>query len=200
MNYKALTEDNCKDFKNFKYKEFKCHCKGRYCDGYPVAFSYELAKNLQRVRDHFGKPLVITSPIRCQKWNDMQKGSIKHSRHTKGWATDFYIKGVSYKELYNYVKKLPYFHYAYQTGTNVIHYDITPPENSKYNLTRILKKGCRGNDVKELQNTVGTKVDGIFGNNTRNAVIKFQKSKKLTADGIAGKNTAHALGWTFQGK
>lgn len=72
--------------------------------------------------------------------------------------------------------------------------------SDKYNLTRTLRKGSKGNDVKELQKKVGTKADGIFGNNTRLAVITFQKNNKLTADGIVGKNTAHALGWTYKEK
>lgn len=80
---------------------------------------------------------------------------------------------------------------------NPINYDML---SDKYNLTRILRKGSKGNDVKKLQKEVGTKADGIFGNNTRTAVIKFQKSKKLSADGIVGKNTAHALGWTYKRK
>lgn len=70
----------------------------------------------------------------------------------------------------------------------------------KYNLIRVLKVGCKGNDVKELQKKLGITVDGIFGANTRLAVIKFQKANKLTADGVVGKNTAHALGWTYQNK
>lgn len=36
-----------------------------------------------------------------------------------------------------------------------------------------LKQGSRGDKVKELQRTVGTTVDGIFGPNTENALIKF---------------------------
>lgn len=71
---------------------------------------------------------------------------------------------------------------------------------SKYNLTRLLKKGCRGNDVKELQKKLKLTADGIFGVNTLNAVKKFQKSKKLTADGLVGKRTAHALGWLYNNK
>lgn len=83
------------------------------------------------------------------------------------------------------------------TWLNPVNYDML---SDKYNLTRTLRKGSKGNDVKKLQKEVGTKADGIFGNNTRIAVIKFQKNNKLTADGIVGKNTAHALGWTYKGK
>ena len=58
-----------------------------------------------------------------------------------------------------------------------------------------LKKGARGNITKLLQeklvslgyNTNG--VDGIFGSGTEKAVISFQKSNGLVADGIVGKNT-----------
>ena len=42
--------------------------------------------------------------------------------------------------------------------------------------------------------------DGIWGINTGNAVAKFQKAKKLTADKIVGKNTANALGWLYNNK
>lgn len=83
------------------------------------------------------------------------------------------------------------------TWLNPTQFNVLP---DKYNLTRLLKKGCRGNDVKELQKKVGTKADGIFGNNTANAVVKFQKSKKLKQDGIVGKDTAHKLGWLYKGK
>ena len=58
-----------------------------------------------------------------------------------------------------------------------------------------LKKGARGNIIKLLQeklvslgyNTNG--VDGIFGTGTEKAIISFQKSNGLVADGIVGKNT-----------
>lgn len=74
-------------------------------------------------------------------------------------------------------------------------------DEEKYNLKRLLKKGCKGNDVKELQKTLGgLSVDGIFGAKTLAKVKAFQKSKKLAVDGKVGKNTAHALGWLWKGK
>ena len=58
-----------------------------------------------------------------------------------------------------------------------------------------LKKGARGNITKTVQekltslgyNTNG--IDGIFGSATKKAVISFQKSNGLVADGIVGQNT-----------
>lgn len=202
MAFKPLTETNVKDFKNFKYDEFKCHCKGKYCSGFPASFSYELAKNLQNIRNHFGNAVIITSAVRCQKWNDSLKGSVKKSLHIKGKAVDFYVKGISYKKLLAYVKKLPYYKYAYNISGSVMHYSINPPEYvEKYNLTRVLKKGCKGSDVKELQKTLGNlTVDGVFGEKTKSKVKIYQKSHKLFADGVVGKKTAHSLGWLFKGK
>lgn len=75
------------------------------------------------------------------------------------------------------------------------------PYVEQFNLTRLLKKGCKGNDVKELQKTLkGLSVDGIFGDKTLKKVKSFQKSKGLVQDGKVGKNTAHALGWLYKGK
>ena len=55
--------------------------------------------------------------------------------------------------------------------------------------------GSRGESVKTLQERLNAKgynagsVDGIFGKNTRAAVIAFQKANGLAADGIVGKLT-----------
>lgn len=50
--------------------------------------------------------------------------------------------------------------------------------------------------LKELGFYTG-KVDGVYGSGTRNAVIQFQKSKGLTADGVVGNATLKALGITL---
>lgn len=65
-----------------------------------------------------------------------------------------------------------------------------------------LKKGSRGQYVKDLQNMLtkaGFKlsVDGIYGSGTANAVKSFQKKYGLTQDGIAGKNTFSKLKSTY---
>ena len=68
-----------------------------------------------------------------------------------------------------------------------------------FNSYPTLKKGAKGNITKLVQeklvslgyNTNG--VDGIFGTGTEKAVISFQKSNGLVADGIVGKNTWRKL-------
>ena len=63
----------------------------------------------------------------------------------------------------------------------------------------LLKAGSRGADVVELQtklNDVGFnvgKVDGIFGNTTKQGVINFQKAHNLVGDGIVGSMTVKSL-------
>lgn len=57
-----------------------------------------------------------------------------------------------------------------------------------------LKRGSRGEEVKTLQRKLNLSVDGIFGVLTEEAVLDFQKSKGLVADGIVGAKTWAALG------
>ena len=63
---------------------------------------------------------------------------------------------------------------------------------------RTLKVGSRGDHVIWLQKALvnrGHKIDtdGIFGEKTKQAVIAYQKSRGLTADGLAGKATHKAI-------
>ena len=53
----------------------------------------------------------------------------------------------------------------------------------------VLRKGSMGGITKLLQEALKVNVDGIFGTETYNAVINYQKRYNLTADGIVGKDT-----------
>lgn len=70
---------------------------------------------------------------------------------------------------------------------------VTAPEDGVLNL------GDRGPEVEDLQQALNLIIaldldeDGIFGNDTRAAVMEFQRAKGLTVDGIVGKNTAKAI-------
>ncbi|MEM1486095.1 spore cortex-lytic enzyme [Oscillospiraceae bacterium PP1C4] len=67
--------------------------------------------------------------------------------------------------------------------------------------TNVLSKsGSRGDEVRQIQQKLKEwgyyqgGVDGIFGVETKKAVMSFQKKNGLTADGVAGPATLKALG------
>ena len=68
-----------------------------------------------------------------------------------------------------------------------------------------LRVGSRGEDVKTVQTKLkrwgyySGGVDGIFGAQTKDAVVKFQQTNSLTADGVVGPTTAKALGMPTPG-
>lgn len=69
-----------------------------------------------------------------------------------------------------------------------------------YVAAAVLKQGSKGEVVKTVQTKLKRwgyykgSVDGIYGKETKAAVIYFQKKNGLTADGIVGKKTLAALG------
>ena len=75
-------------------------------------------------------------------------------------------------------------------------------EPQEFIFTRNLKKGMKGEDVKELQKLLMKKgyalpkygADGSLGSETDRAIRRVQVDKKLKVDGIAGKNTITVLG------
>ncbi|MGB5637145.1 MAG: peptidoglycan-binding domain-containing protein [Waterburya sp.] len=68
-------------------------------------------------------------------------------------------------------------------------------------ISRELSLGSEGSDVIRLQKRLAEKgfnpgdIDGDFGDNTRGAVVAFQRAMKLLDDGIVGKQTRKALGF-----
>ena len=57
---------------------------------------------LQPIRDKLGKPMIITSGYRCEELNN-KIGGVKNSQHTKGQAVDFKVKGMTAKEVINFI-------------------------------------------------------------------------------------------------
>lgn len=67
------------------------------------------------------------------------------------------------------------------------------------------RQGSSGAEVRTIQDKLKRwgyydgQVDGIFGSQTRRAVVKFQRQNGLSADGIVGPNTLRALGMSVSG-
>ena len=115
---------NCSLVKNFSPEEFRCECGGKWCSGYPSYMKQTELKNLQSIRNHFGKPVDITSGLRCKRYNDSLRGSSSQSKHKSGYAADVYIKGLTdtlagRKKLIAYFKTLPNRSYAYCNGWDI---------------------------------------------------------------------------------
>ena len=76
--------------KHFSRHEFRCKCSNN-C-GFE-AVDIELIKILEKVRAHFGEPIIVHCGCRCIQHN-RSIGSKDTSKHTKGIACDFHIKGI----------------------------------------------------------------------------------------------------------
>ena len=72
--------------------------------------------------------------------------------------------------------------------------------NGQEAVQTLSKVGSRGDEVRQIQKKLKElgydpgQVDGIYGENTKKAVIAFQKAKGRNPDGIAGPQTLKALG------
>lgn len=87
---------------NFKSTEFDC--KGVGCCS-STLIDAELIKNLQRIRNHFGKPLTINSGYRCFSHNKAVGGT-SGSKHKQGKAADIKIKGVPPQKVAAYAESI----------------------------------------------------------------------------------------------
>ena len=73
---------------NFRVREFRCR------DGSdPIFVDDALVSILQKIREHFGKALIITSGYRTPGHNKACGGAA-YSQHLYGRAADFKIAGV----------------------------------------------------------------------------------------------------------
>ena len=84
----------------FRVREFRCR------DGTDTILIDEgLVVLLQCIREHFGKPVTITSGYRTASHNTKVGGS-KSSQHIQGRAADFWVEGVSVATVAAYAEKL----------------------------------------------------------------------------------------------
>jgi len=80
--------------KNFSKSEFECSC-GCEMPNHVLDNVYELARQLQIVRDYVGMPITINSGYRCEYYNDEIGKASKKSQHKKGKAADIVISDVN---------------------------------------------------------------------------------------------------------
>ena len=85
---------------NFRVREFACK------DGSdPIFIDTELVNVLQKIRNHFGKPVTINSAYRTPPHNSKEGGET-YSQHLYGKAADIKISGVTPKKVADYAETL----------------------------------------------------------------------------------------------
>ena len=98
--YSRAKDGEHKLSENFKVREFACK------DGSDTVFvSHELVEVLQKIRSHFGKPVLIHSGYRTPAYNRKVDGA-DYSQHLYGTASDISISGVSPTEVAAYAETL----------------------------------------------------------------------------------------------
>jgi uncharacterized protein YcbK (DUF882 family) len=111
---------------NFHIDEFKCK------DGTGVPDEYfetvkTLAEQLQKIRDHFDKPVRIISGYRSPKYNS-RIGGAKRSQHMLATAADIVVSGVDSVEVWRAVKDMIADGTLLKGGVGLyesfVHYDI----------------------------------------------------------------------------
>ncbi len=154
----------------------------------------EVEKTLQQQTRKKIKPFIYTSP---NFWNNIL-GNPKDFASYPLWIANY---GVS----------TPSVPSSWGAGNWTIHQyegDVAniPGVNGLGDLNKFnsLQVGSKGSRVKEIQQQLKAlqkpefdpgSIDGDFGSRTKNAVVAFQKFKKLQADGIIGPKTWVILLW-----
>lgn len=84
--------------RNFNLKEF--HCKdGTDVPYYYLINVYQLAIELQKIRDEIKTPLIVTSGYRTPQHNK-DVGGVKNSYHLKALGVDLKANGISNSQLF----------------------------------------------------------------------------------------------------
>lgn len=77
----------------FDREEFRCQCKGKYCNGFHVEPDETMVRTVDEIRRRLGVPVSIVdsggSGVRCPQHN-INVGGVANSDHVKGKAADLH--------------------------------------------------------------------------------------------------------------
>lgn len=96
------------DSEFFNREEFRCQCKGKYCDGFPEEPEEELVRVCNEIRRRLGVPVEIVtaggSGVRCATHN-ANVGGVANSNHLYGKAADLH-SDKSPQEMYRVAEEV----------------------------------------------------------------------------------------------
>ena len=206
-------EDFWDHIRHFTREEFRCHCTGRYCDGFPAQPDENLVALLEDTREALGKPAILSSGVRCEKHNaDPKVGGSPSSHHVKGMAADIRVEGITPEEVARYAESIG----IQRIGLYDTFVHIGSDSKKRFWLGHrgeavgtfektvtlklpVLKKGSRGDSVMALQTLLEGYgyTDrggwGTFDNATEMALKEYQRDCEIAVDGSCGKVTWSSL-------
>lgn len=90
-----------------------------------------LCKNcLEIIREHYNKPVIITSGYRSPELNKAI-GGVSTSQHSKGQAADFIIRGISIAEIVGWCRNNLVFDQLINEKNQWVHISYNPECNRK---------------------------------------------------------------------
>jgi hypothetical protein len=171
--------------KNFNSYEFRCGL-GSPCACSTILIDDKLVEYLQKIRDHFGKSVSITSAYRCESYNK-RIGGATGSYHSKGMAADIVVSGVSPTEVAKYAESIGILGIGlYNTSSDgyFVHIDTRTTKSFWYGQAQVYRSTFGG--ISEIANTnvpVSTNINsGAVANaNSDYVVNKTYKTQVLLA-------------------
>ena len=133
---------------NFKSTEFDCHGNGCCTQ---TQIDDKLIEYVQKIRDHFGKSVNVSSGYRCATHNK-NIGGATGSRHSKGQAADIYISGVAPAEIAKYAESIGILGIGlYETDKDghFVHVDTRTTKSFWYGQSEAYRSTFGGTPVKE---------------------------------------------------
>lgn len=195
---------------NFNSTEFDCHGSG--CCSVTL-INPILVQYLQQIRDHFGKPITITSGYRCIRHNS-NIGSGTGSQHVKGNAADIVVHGVAPREVAKYAESIGILGIGlYETGNDgyFVHIDTRTVKafwygqaqayRSTFGGTNITTNSTTNSIINNVVNTTGSTTIILDKGDRGEAVKELQANLILLGyscgdsgiDGVFGGATEAAV-------
>ena len=203
MGYKTYIKGkSVKLSTNFNSTEFDCHGNG-CC--YQTKINEQLVAYLQKIRDHFGKPISVTSGYRCPIHNSSASvGGATRSKHCQGDAADIVVSGVTPAEVAKYAESIgilgiglysnfvhidtrttKFYWYGHEQSPrstfgayagDVVVETTTNSNTSSNKLNVVLNRGDSGVDVKKLQEDL-IRLGYSCGVKGADGILEFQHIK-----------------------
>lgn len=192
--YTKGSEEKLSD--SFNVSEFACH-GNRCCT--TVLIDEKLVIYLQKIRDHFGKPITITSGYRCPTHNRSVNGATS-SRHAKGQACDIVVQGVAPREVAKFAESIGILGIGlYETANDgyFVHIDTRTSKSFWYGQKQAYRStfgGASGSTTTTAPKPSTTTKPSVEATTAANySLTQFvkdvQKACGAVVDGIAGAET-----------